>query len=186
MFDFGVPGYRPQWLNGLRTVTAAHGDRLHALAGRPLTHLWLVWDLGDDTWFADCPVLVDFGGAQIEINNQKFDDLSITWNTVDPGRPMAWPRSEDPYDFERRAERGQPGPGQPEPEWQDRTPPELRGQPLQAAEFVAWAGPKGDMANGAVHVEFTLPGGGFTIFNALDENGIEYSLPAPRTGPATR
>jgi hypothetical protein len=75
---FGIRGYQPRWLNGRRAVTVAHGRRLHALIGRRLTHSWLAWERNDDQWFADCPVLLDFDGMQVEINHQKFDDLSIT------------------------------------------------------------------------------------------------------------
>ncbi|MEV4664413.1 hypothetical protein AB0J85_20985 [Micromonospora echinofusca] len=62
MFDFGIPGYQPNWLHARRDVEAAHGARLAALAGRTLSHVWLVWDLDGDEWFADCPVLLDFVG----------------------------------------------------------------------------------------------------------------------------
>jgi len=51
----------------------------------------MVWDLQDDEWFCDCPVLFDFDGEQVEINHQKFDDLSVTWNTIDTRRPVQWP-----------------------------------------------------------------------------------------------
>ncbi|MET9578859.1 hypothetical protein ABZY30_25385 [Streptomyces massasporeus] len=63
---------------------------MRALIGRPLTRVRLVRDVQDDEWFSDCPVLFDFTGEQVEINHQKFDDLSITWNTVDPRQPVRW------------------------------------------------------------------------------------------------
>lgn len=47
---------------------------------------WLVWDVQDNEWFSDCPVLLSFTGEQVEVNHQKFDDPSITWNTVGPHR----------------------------------------------------------------------------------------------------
>lgn len=98
MFDFGMEGYRPHWLNGRSAVAADHGRRLRALIGRPLTRGWLVWDVEDDEWFPDCPVLLDFAGERTEVNHRKFDDLSITWNTVDPHRPVKWPG----FDLHRR------------------------------------------------------------------------------------
>jgi hypothetical protein len=53
MFDFGITGFRPQWLSGRRAVMEAHADRLRGLVGRTLTHTWLVWDTKDDEWFCD-------------------------------------------------------------------------------------------------------------------------------------
>ncbi|MCM0674449.1 hypothetical protein NCC78_07075 [Micromonospora phytophila] len=34
--------------------------------------------LDTDEWFADCPILLDFGADQVKVNHQNFDDLSLT------------------------------------------------------------------------------------------------------------
>ncbi|WP_406327357.1 hypothetical protein [Streptomyces sp. NBC_00203] len=155
MFDFGIAGYGPRWMNGASAVKAAHGERLRALTGRPLTRVWAVWDLHDGEWFADCPVLLDFGGEQVEVNHWKFDDLSLTWNSIDPQRPVKWPG------FALRWQRD-PFPG-------TRA---LLDQPLQDVELLEWTGP--DVAQGAVDVSFVFPQGRVTVFNALDENGLSF------------
>ncbi|MFB7245640.1 hypothetical protein ACFCYX_24655 [Streptomyces populi] len=160
MFDFGIENYRPQWLNGDSEVVVAHGLRLRALVGRPLTRAWLVWDVQDDEWFSDCPVLLDFTGEQVEINHQKFDDLSITWNTVDPRRPVQW------SDFDLQ--------------WRHDAHPELdalRGQVLQDVQLFEWTG--SDMARGAIAVNFGFSHGQVTVFNTLDENGLTFGPPDP-------
>jgi hypothetical protein len=59
---------------------------LDRLVDRRLTRALLVWDLDEDKWFADCPILLDFEGEQVENNHGKFDELSITWHTIDPAR----------------------------------------------------------------------------------------------------
>ncbi|MDQ7807286.1 hypothetical protein Q5425_26420 [Amycolatopsis sp. A133] len=86
MSYFDIRGYQPRWLSGCQAITVAHGRRLRALVGRRLRHVWLLWDLDADEWFADGPVLLDFDGEQAEVNHYEFDDLSITWNTIDPVR----------------------------------------------------------------------------------------------------
>ncbi|WP_431903854.1 hypothetical protein [Nonomuraea sp. bgisy101] len=91
MFDFGIPGYRAEWLSGRSAIAAAHGNRLARLTGRRLTRALLVWDIDEDEWFADCPVILDFEGEQVEIEHRKFDKLSITWNTIDPAGSPDWP-----------------------------------------------------------------------------------------------
>lgn len=45
-----------------------------------------------DEWFADAdpPVVLQVGVEQLEVCAQKFDDLSVTWNTIDLSiRPIA-------------------------------------------------------------------------------------------------
>ncbi|MEU6339388.1 hypothetical protein ABZ883_00315 [Streptomyces sp. NPDC046977] len=161
VFDFGIDGYRPDWLNGHPSVAARHGARLAALIGRPLARAWLVWDIRDDEWFADCPVLLDFTGDQVEINHQKFDDVSITWNSADPHQPVVWP------DFDFRWRHDARGELQA-----------LQGQILQGVQLLEWTG--NDMALGTVAVGFRFPRGQLTVFNALDENGLLFGPPDAR------
>ncbi|MEF2529968.1 hypothetical protein ACIQUV_27320 [Streptomyces globosus] len=161
MFDFGVAGYQPTWLNRRDDVMRVHGPRLRGLSGRRLTRVWVVWDLRDGEWFCDCPILFDFEGEQVEINHHKFDDLSLTRNTIDPATPVRWPG------FDLR--------------WQAAPFPGVRAQlglPLRAAEPTDWTGR--DLACGNVDVSFVFDTSRTTVFNALDENGLSH---APRGGP---
>lgn len=161
MTRFGIPHYHPSWLHGRDAILAAHGQRLAALVGRTLNHVWLLWDLDDDTWFADAPVLLDFGDEQIALDHQKFDDLCVTWNTLNPAAPANFP------DF-RLAWRADPLPGLAE----------LRGRELTAVELLEWW-PRRRPADttGPVDVGFAFAPGWLTVFNALDENGIRHEPP---------
>ena len=162
MFDFGITDYRPRWLRGLDPVATIHGRRLAGLAGRTLHHVWLVWDLRADKWFTDCPVVLDFDDEHVEINHQKFDDLSITFNSFDLRQAVTWPTSDD---FQLA--------WQAEPIEQLE---ELRGQTLRQAELLEYAG--GTMADGSIALGFTFPTGHLTIYNALDENGLLFGPPS--------
>lgn len=82
--------------------------------------------------FADCPVLLDFDGEQLEVNHQMFDELSLTWNSADPSQPVTWPTS----DGFRMV-------------WRDDALPELlalQGQRLEAIDVAEWNGADGDLA----------------------------------------
>jgi hypothetical protein len=164
VFDFGIAGYQPRWLNGVNEVANHHGRRLGGLVGRRLTGTWVVWDADDDEWFADCPVVLDFAGERLEVNHQKFDDLSITWNSVDVTRAPAWPTS----DGFRLV-------------WRDDVPAVLAagcGQRLAAVELLEWAG--GDLADGGVAVGLRFADGWLTLYNALDENGVAFGQLDPQ------
>lgn len=88
-FDFGITGYEPRWLDGAADNRATHESRLAALAGRRIRHVWLAWELDDDLWCADWPVLVELDdGHQIEINHKKTDCLSITYDGIDRTVPI--------------------------------------------------------------------------------------------------
>ncbi|MEU8404990.1 hypothetical protein AB0C19_02170 [Micromonospora sp. NPDC048842] len=158
VFDFGIAGYQPGWLNGVDEIADRHGDRLQSLVGRRLTYTWLVWDDDHDEWFADCPVVLDFARERLEVNHQKFDDLSITWNSIDVTQRLEWPTSDG---FHLR--------------WRDGVPTVLAarcGQRLEAVELLEWTGD--DLAAGTVTVGLRFADGWLTVYNALDENGLGF------------
>lgn len=166
MSFFGIPGYQPQWLVGRHTIARAHGRRLHAQIGRRLTRSWLVWDRVADEWVADCPVLLDFEGEQVELTHQKVDDVSITWNNIDPSEPIAY--GEDPKDISLTSR-----------DDACRRLSAFHGQQLHTVELLAWSGSETDLANEMVAVSFGFAHDRITITNGLDENAIEFGPPKP-------
>ncbi len=163
MTRFGIQGYDPLWTSGREGITAVHGGRLAALAGLSLRHVWVVWDLDDDEWFADAPVLLDFGSTRLAVDHQKFDEVALSWDTVDPARPI-----ED---------------GSFHLEWRPEALPalaDLPGRGLRRVELLEWVGGDGDFATGSVAVGFDLAPAWLTVFNALDENGFEHHPPDAR------
>lgn len=166
MTRYGIQDYEPHWLNGRDSITAVHGERLAQLAGRTLRHVWVVWDLSADEWFTDAPVLLDFGDEVVSVDHQKFDDLCITWNAIDPTRTI----EDDGWDHDSLftlAWRREPTPQLAE----------LAGRKLDHVELLEWAGGADDMANGMVAIGLDVPPAWLTIYNALDENGFAFGGP---------
>jgi len=89
--DVEISGWQPDWRPAADQLHN-HAERLQALRGRQITNGWIVWDLEHDVWFADLPVVLRFDdNRQLEVSWQKFDDLSLTWNTIDVATaPNAW------------------------------------------------------------------------------------------------
>jgi hypothetical protein len=85
----GIPGFEPSFLIGIDAVQAVHGSRLAALAGRRLSGFAVVRFAEDGEWFADCPVVLDFDGIQVEVCHWKLDELSIGWDTIDTTAAIA-------------------------------------------------------------------------------------------------
>lgn len=166
MSYLGIHGYQPQWLTGSDTIARAHGRRLGAQVGRRLTNSWLAWDRVHDQWYADWPVLLDFEGEQVEITHQTFDELSITWNSIDPSEPITF--GEDPEEVS--------------PMWRDDACPRLaalHGEQLHTVELLVWSGSETDLTLDMVAVSFGFARDRITIGNGLDENAIEFGPPDP-------
>lgn len=87
---FGIAGYEPHWHHSGRALASTHRDRFRRLIGQRLHDAWLMWDLDQDRWFADGPVILGFTDANVEVTHRKFDECAITWNQVDMLEPLVW------------------------------------------------------------------------------------------------
>ncbi|WP_371676272.1 hypothetical protein [Streptomyces sp. NBC_01276] len=160
----GISGFEPSFLVGLDAVRQAHGSRLAALAGRRLTRFAVVRFVEDGDWFAECPVVLDFDGAQVEVCHWKFDELSIGWDTIDTAADIAgWEWSELTPQWSQRDGRLEP----------------FVGQELREVALLEWLPAGRDLAAGTVTVEFAFAGGCLRIVNGLDENHIELGGAQP-------
>ncbi|WP_229860842.1 hypothetical protein [Streptomyces xanthochromogenes] len=154
----GISGFEPSFLVGADAILRAHGSRLAALTGRRLTGFALVRFVEDGDWFADCPVVLDFDGIQVELCHWRLDELSIGWDTIDTTATITgWEWFELTPQWSHSDERFEP----------------FVGQELREAALLEWRTAERDLAAGTVTVEFVFGGGRVRIVNGLDENGIE-------------
>lgn len=153
----GISGFDPVFLTGIDAIREEHGARLAALAGRRLTGHALVRFAENGEWFADCPVVLDFDGVQVELCHWKLDELSIGWNTIDTSAAIT----------------GWDGPDLT-PQWSfaDTRIGRFAGHKLHEVALLEWCSPDHDLANGSVAVEFAFSPGRFHVANGLDENSI--------------
>jgi hypothetical protein len=155
----GISGFEPTFLVGLEAVREEHGPGLAALGGRRLTGFALVRFVEDGDWFADCPVVLDFDGVQAEICHWKFDELSISWDTIDTTAAISgWEWFELTPAWSSADERLEP----------------FVGLELRDVALLQWRpSSRHDLADGTLAVEFVFDAGRFHIANALDENSID-------------
>ncbi|WP_369199504.1 hypothetical protein [Streptomyces sp. PU-14G] len=160
----GISGFEPSFLSGVDAIRQEHGSRLAALTGRRLTRFALVRFAEDGDWNADCPVVLDLDGVQVEVCHWKLDELSIGWDTIDTAATITgW----EYVDFT--------------PQWShsdERLEPFV-GQALCEVALLEWRPADHDLAAGTVAVEFTFANGCLRIVNGLDENRIEVGAAHP-------
>ncbi|MFG2873932.1 hypothetical protein ACGFYU_02805 [Streptomyces sp. NPDC048337] len=154
----GISGFEPSFLIGIDAIRQVHGTRLATLAGRRLTGFALVRFAEDGDWFADCPVVLDFDGIQVEVCHWKFDELSISWDTIDTAATIrGWESSEFTPRWSHSDEGLEP----------------FVGHELREVTLLEWRPAERDLAAGTVAVEFVFASGRLRIVNGLDENAIE-------------
>lgn len=160
----GISGFEPTFLVGVDTIRQVHGSRLATLVGRRLTRFALVRFVEDGDWFAECPVVLDFDGAQVEVCHWKFDEFSIGWDTIDTAAAITgWECVELT------------------PRWtqSDERLESFVGQELCEVTLLEWRPADRDLAAGTVAVEFVFTRGCVRIVNGLDENRIEVGAAHP-------
>ncbi|MFD9415667.1 hypothetical protein ACFWC9_13255 [Streptomyces goshikiensis] len=160
----GISGFKPSFLVGIEAIRQTHGSGLARLVGRRLTGFALVRFAEDGDWFAECPVVLDFDGVQVEVCHSKFDELSIDWNTIDTAATInGWEWSELTPRWSHR----------------DKRLESFIGQELCEVALLEWRPADRDLAAGTVGVEFVFAGDRLRILNGLDENLIEVGVAHP-------
>jgi hypothetical protein len=100
-WDEAMSGWRSNFVDAPTQLRNQRAGLL-ALVGRRLQAGWTGWNPDRDQWFSDIPLVLVFdGGVQLELAWQRWDALSITWNTIDltvppeiVGQPYEWRSSE--------------------------------------------------------------------------------------------
>ena len=108
------------------------------------------------------------GPPEPEICHQKFDDLSITQNTIVPTAPIEWSDVDDKNSGPCRLE------------WRTDADPRLAalsGCQLKGIALLEWRDHIPDFGNGSLAITFDFGLEQFTIANGLDENALEFGEP---------
>ena len=68
------PDKKTRFLDSVESVVKVHGERLSNLAGRELTAGKVVWDVDDDSWFADEPVVLILATSNLKLCSGNWMD----------------------------------------------------------------------------------------------------------------
>lgn len=85
-----IRDWKPDSFFTAEEVEVCLAGRLHALVGRTLEEVWVVWDVTADEWFCDAPVLLVVGGCQIEVSVHQIDELCVSFDAIDRSAPFGW------------------------------------------------------------------------------------------------
>ena len=159
----GIDGYEPVWQYDAEALAAVHRHRFARIIGRELRASWLMWDVAERGWFADGPVILDFGRTRVEVSHRKFDECAITWDQIDMSVPIDW---YEHFDW------------RPDPHAALR---HARGRRLRSVNIIELVTAAQWRPRILHAVEFLFDGARLAVYNAMDENGLtdvpEVDLP---------
>ena len=161
--------YTPDYIDTVSELIAKKAALLKPLVGQRLLSSYVVWDIVENEWFFDGPVILIFEEKQIELCCNKLEEISITSGATDIGanQIISWD-PEGPYEWRKNALE----------EINYVIDSALEKINIIEFEFTTWpAGENSSSPNTSSNwilngLDFYFSKGFFTFFNALDENGI--------------
>ncbi len=162
-------------IDSIESCRSIIGTQLASVIGETIESTWVAWDISDDSFFPDEPIILRIGSRNFEFVHNEMNELSATIDQIDLDMaPNFWGYTEFSLGWRKNA--------LPELSY-------LSGKKLSSIELieplfesevvednndVARTGEKSDiwLFNG---IAFTAEGKTVLIFNALDENGVCFS-----------
>lgn len=168
---------RPEFVHTVEAALDKYGSSLRSIIGLPLNRGWVAWDNSHDEWFSDEVVILQFGDCNLEACFYKLSDFAITWNTVDVSLQPNWMGCWEGLNLEWRQNA--------HPAFANVLGKELRDVVLVSYNYKTTVvqDPKHPEQVGQKQtwrllnaIEFHFHDASLTLFNALDENGLENDL----------
>lgn len=178
----GIPNYKPQYLINPETFYENFHTQLTRLIGKTIDRFWIMWDDRRNEWHPDGPIIIEIEGINFEFSANECVEFSLTINDINLKEKLDW------YDM-----------GDELPlSWKENGNPELiksLSRPIKEINILTY-NPSSEINNynvdsDQVHmlygdgfvmhgIEFVLQKENhndiknfFSIYNVLDENGIE-------------
>lgn len=91
----GIPSYKPKFHRSGKSFKNEFEKTLTELIGKKIEHYWLMWDLNENEWLADGPIVVKIDGQRFEFTAYQLDDFSMTINSFELSEKLDWYGSGD-------------------------------------------------------------------------------------------
>ena len=65
-----------------KSLIEKESPRFTKIIGKEIQNIWIVWELNDDKWYSDCPVVIEVNNQLLLINNYQECSIDIGWNTL--------------------------------------------------------------------------------------------------------
>ena len=150
---FGFTDYEPIFFSDKDEFLKKHEEQLRRLIGSKLEAILTIYDVIDDEFWGDCPVILVIGGKQVEFCSFK-EGVSVTWDEIDVNEELDWYGSQNL-----------------QLEWQ-------KNRNVDAASMIGKKIEKVEMIEASpgifIGLGFQIGASYFSIFNAFDETDVSF------------
>jgi hypothetical protein len=157
---WGIENYEPDFTEDFDDALQMCRRFKWQIIGGTIEKTWVAWQEGNDSWFADVPIILRIGGNNFEICWTKFADFAFTSSLINVEKPVFW------------------GGGNETPlNWRLNSLTTLQnavGQRVNGIQLIGLGVP--------FYLSFQLEQGQLLIYNAGDENGVSDQPPFTNHG----
>ncbi len=86
----GIPNFQAQFYSDPHRFRRAHREKLLAAIGYPIETYYLQWELDDDAWNADGPIILMIKGLQYECCAFQVGSYHLSLNSIDMQDALDW------------------------------------------------------------------------------------------------
>lgn len=86
----GMDSYNPHFYSESSDIMTELGQELKKLIGKEILDIWVVYDINNNEWFKDCPIVLNVDGIKVELCAIKIDEFAITFNTIEMSEKLNW------------------------------------------------------------------------------------------------
>ncbi|VXA91537.1 conserved hypothetical protein [Flavobacterium sp. 9AF] len=168
----GIAKYEPNFFDDVNLFLITQKDKFEKLIGKSISRFWVMWDVKENEWYPDGPVILEIDGNNYEFCAYQLDDFSFTLNTIDLTEKLDWYGMGDELPLS----------------WMENGKQDLKvslNQPISAVNILTYNFKSKNIETGESHetgfmmhgIEFEIENESrtttyFSVFNALDQNGL--------------
>ena len=91
----GIPTYKPNFHTKAKSFKKEFNKTLSELIGKKINRFWIMWDINENEWLADAPVILEINGIRFEFTVYQIAEFSLTINSFELSDKLDWYGSGD-------------------------------------------------------------------------------------------
>ena len=86
----GIPNYKPNFHTTAKAFKLEFEEVLQQLIGKKIERFWLLWDIKENEWLKDGPVILEIDGSRFEFTVYQLEEFSLTINSFELTEKLDW------------------------------------------------------------------------------------------------
>jgi len=91
----GISTFKPNFHTSVESFKNEFDKTLSEVIGKKIERFWIMWDVKENEWLADGPVILEIGGDRFEFTVYQIAEFSLTINSFELSDKLDWYGSGD-------------------------------------------------------------------------------------------